>query len=1001
MWNYTYKHGDRPLDGYTIQRAAGRGGFGEVYYAISDAGREVALKVITGFEQIELRGISQCMNLKSPHLVSIFDVKFNEQGRAFVIMEFVAGPNLRELLDESPAGLGTQKAAFFLREIGKGLSYLHDCGIVHRDLKPANIFFENGYAKIGDYGLSKAIAPTHHSGQTVTVGTVHYMAPEVGAGKYDRSIDIYALGALLYEMLTGMVPFIGASAGEILIKHLSHEPDVSGIAEPFASAIRRAMAKDPAHRFQTVQEMVEAVFGAEHVRHSVAAFSPQDLSMVAGRVAARMAPAAPRTGGGGSGGGGVAAGSSVTNPRGLGAAGSSWAAATEGTDRARGKASCADWMWSPRKTAQRIKGTFLDYAGPATEPPPLPDSIRFRQRLFLAVVATIVVAWAAQLFIHAGDSFGSFLVTALAIAGTSTGILYSGRNWFPWAKLNGEWADRFSLAATGALSGLIWSAFILFNMPGGRSTPGGMLIGLIVGLAVADPREWIRHDRAERIRFKSAVWAGFMGFVAGAIFGGNGALLMAIAGGTALVVQVLASWDELAATRRAAAEEGEDDQAEDEDPAAAAAAAADAPTQPGWAGAGVAPVAAMPVGAASPWPAGAVAGNPNASPAARRRLVPRWLSILWVCLLPFLLAMGVALNVAGADSRGSDAAALHAVGVSMFLAAGFCFMRMWEKSFISWWSYLGIPLLRMACLVGAVACGLMLAETRSNSDEQAVLIFFVVFCGALWLMLWMVPSSWRHYGDAATWTGITPERVPGPPPVVAGLGAISPPAPPPPPSTVQSATRQAMATARQAMNDAVASARLARANQRLAAARRRRGDSDFLGGAAGFAATLLVLAALLLSVALAIDVPGMLAAGLPDPRIGNELARDVFAGSVNWPTLMRGMMWAAVSLLLSIGVTGVIFSRRRGGGAHMIRGVVGVLGVLLSLYPIFLAVTHSRLWTAVAHRKAQVISDAAMEAVLQRLAPAGIAAFVIVVVSSIVLFWPARRGQVKPKGARV
>ncbi len=112
MWTFQYKHGDRPLDGYTIQRAAGRGGFGEVYYAVSDSGREVALKVVTGYEQIEVRGISQCMNLKSPHLVSIFDVKYNDMGKPFVIMEFVEGPNLRQLLDDAPAGLGTQKAAF-------------------------------------------------------------------------------------------------------------------------------------------------------------------------------------------------------------------------------------------------------------------------------------------------------------------------------------------------------------------------------------------------------------------------------------------------------------------------------------------------------------------------------------------------------------------------------------------------------------------------------------------------------------------------------------------------------------------------------------------------------------------------------------------------------------------------------------------------------------------------------------------------------------------------
>src|SRR5687768_5709219 len=218
MRGFRFKHGDRPLEGYTIQRAAGRGGFGEVYYAVSDSGREVALKVVHTYEQIELRGISQCMNLKSPHLVSIFDVKHAEDGRPWVIMEFVSGPSLRELLDAAPSGLGPQKAAFFLREIGKGLTYLHDCGIVHRDLKPGNIFFENGYVKIGDYGLSKAITASQHSGQTVTVGTVHYMAPEIGVGRYDRGIDIYALGALLYEMIKGTVPFFGASAGEVLMK---------------------------------------------------------------------------------------------------------------------------------------------------------------------------------------------------------------------------------------------------------------------------------------------------------------------------------------------------------------------------------------------------------------------------------------------------------------------------------------------------------------------------------------------------------------------------------------------------------------------------------------------------------------------------------------------------------------------------------------------------------------------------------------------------------------
>ncbi|MHC4996294.1 MAG: serine/threonine protein kinase, partial [Planctomycetota bacterium] len=188
MSGFRYKHGDRPLEGYTVEYGLGRGGFGEVYYAVSDSGREVALKAVQQFEDVELRGTAECMNLKSPHLVSIFDIKHNANGEPFVIMEYVSGPSLRELLDESPSGLGEAKAAFFLREIAKGLTELHNRGIVHRDLKPHNIFYEDGYVKVGDYSLSKSMSLTHRTSHTLTVGTVHYMAPEIGEGCYDQSI---------------------------------------------------------------------------------------------------------------------------------------------------------------------------------------------------------------------------------------------------------------------------------------------------------------------------------------------------------------------------------------------------------------------------------------------------------------------------------------------------------------------------------------------------------------------------------------------------------------------------------------------------------------------------------------------------------------------------------------------------------------------------------------------------------------------------------------------
>ncbi len=274
---YTFKHGDRPLDDFTIQRAVGAGGFGEVYYALSDGGREVALKYLKSNPHIELRGVSHCINLKSPHLVSIFDVRKSADGEYFIVMEYCSGPSLRDLLIAEPKGFAPEKAAFFVREIAKGLAYLHDRGIVHRDLKPGNIFFDDGYVKIGDYGLSKFISISRHSAQTSSVGTVHYMAPEIGSGHYSRGVDIYALGVMLYEMILGRVPFEGSTMGEVLMKHLTQQAELDHLPAPFGRVIRKAMEKDPKDRYQTVDEMVDDLLAVEDVRRSVAGFSTRSL----------------------------------------------------------------------------------------------------------------------------------------------------------------------------------------------------------------------------------------------------------------------------------------------------------------------------------------------------------------------------------------------------------------------------------------------------------------------------------------------------------------------------------------------------------------------------------------------------------------------------------------------------------------------------------------------------------------------------------------------------
>src|SRR4051794_38731384 len=224
---FNYSSGQRPLEGYALKRGVGRGGFGEVYFAVSDGGKEVALKLVRGDHCVELRGVAQCLNLKHPNLVALYDLRTDGRGDQWVVMEYVAGEPLNVVLSRHPSGLPRELVREWFLALARAVGYLHDHGIVHRDLKPGNVFLENGMLKVGDYGLSKSIGASQRTAQTQSVGTVHYMAPEISTGNYNKQIDIYAAGIILYEMLTGRVPFDGESVGEILMKHLTATPDLS------------------------------------------------------------------------------------------------------------------------------------------------------------------------------------------------------------------------------------------------------------------------------------------------------------------------------------------------------------------------------------------------------------------------------------------------------------------------------------------------------------------------------------------------------------------------------------------------------------------------------------------------------------------------------------------------------------------------------------------------------------------------------------------------------
>ncbi len=257
------------LGSYEIVERLGGGGMAVVYRAVQQPlGREVALKALSpelfedeGFVKRFEAEAKTLAKLDHPNILTIYDFELTE-GVAYLTMPLIRGGTLRDILRRGP--LDTLSAWRYLREIGDGLQHAHDAGIVHRDLKPTNVLIHSdGRALLADFGLARGAGqPTHLTTIGLAIGTPGYMAPEQVMGHdVDRRADIYALGVLTFEMLTGRLPYTGANRMEVAYATVN-SPIPSAVAlnanlpDELDQLLKRVLAKDPNERPQTVRELL-------------------------------------------------------------------------------------------------------------------------------------------------------------------------------------------------------------------------------------------------------------------------------------------------------------------------------------------------------------------------------------------------------------------------------------------------------------------------------------------------------------------------------------------------------------------------------------------------------------------------------------------------------------------------------------------------------------------------------------------------------------------------
>jgi eukaryotic-like serine/threonine-protein kinase len=268
---------------YKVERVLGEGGMATVYLAMDlRYHRSVAVKVMRrelastmGADRF-LREVEIAARLTHPHILAMYE-SGEADGLLYYVMPYVEGETLRDRIHRETQ-LPVEDALKIAREVAEALAYAHEHGVIHRDIKPANILLGDGHAMVADFGIARALSNNATESLTQTglaVGTPHYMAPEQAMGdrEVDARADIYAVGALLYEMIAGEPPFTGPTAQAIVARSMTETPrplinSRTSLVPDVDRVAMKALAKSPADRYPTAKMLVAALDQALEVTRS-------------------------------------------------------------------------------------------------------------------------------------------------------------------------------------------------------------------------------------------------------------------------------------------------------------------------------------------------------------------------------------------------------------------------------------------------------------------------------------------------------------------------------------------------------------------------------------------------------------------------------------------------------------------------------------------------------------------------------------------------------------